>query len=188
MSRWKPDAAGRLMEAAIVLFAEQGYDGTTVAEIADRAGLTKRTFFRYFTDKREVLFDGSAELERIWVEGVRDAAPDLAPMAAVDAGLDAVAEMFVDRHAFAGTRAGIVSSHPELQERELIKLQHLADAVTRTLLERGVGEHAASLAAWVGLGVFHTAFGRWVVQDDPAALRRLMDEALAEVRAVTAAG
>ena len=101
MSRWEPDAQGRLMGAAIELFGEQGYEATTVAEIAGRAGLTKRTFFRYFSDKREVLFSGSQELERRWLEGVAAAPVDASPLAVVLAGLDPVAEMFVERHAFA---------------------------------------------------------------------------------------
>ncbi len=186
MPRWKPDAAGRLFTEAITLFAQQGYDETTVAEIAERSGLTKRTFFRYFSDKREVLFSGSAELEQVWVDGVKDAVADATPLAAVDNGLDAVAAMFEERHDFARMRAEIVAANPELQERELIKLQSLAAAITRALLDGGVPEHAATLAAQAGVTVFHVAFGRWVQQDDPAALRRLMDESLAELRAVTA--
>jgi len=81
MSRWRPDAEGRLTSAAIELFAEQGYEATTVAEIAERAGLTKRTFFRYFSDKREVLFDGSHELQRRWLAGMDAAPPDATALA-----------------------------------------------------------------------------------------------------------
>jgi AcrR family transcriptional regulator len=186
MSRWKPDAAGRLMKAALSLFEQQGYDETTVAEIAAKAGLTKRTFFRYFSDKREVLFSGSQELEHRWVEAVAAAPADATTLAAVEAGLDAVAEMFVDRHAFARTRAVVVNANPELQERELIKLQNLAGAIEAALAERGVPANAATLAAQAGVTVFHVAFARWLAQDDPAAFRRLMDESLAELRSVTA--
>jgi AcrR family transcriptional regulator len=187
MSRWKPDAAGRLMKAALTLFEQRGYDETTVAEIAAEAGLTKRTFFRYFTDKREVLFRGSEELEGRWVEAVVAAPAGAAPLATVEAGLHAVAEMFVDRHAFARTRAGIVNANPELQERELIKLQNLAGAIKDALRERGVSQNAAILASQAGVTVFHVAFARWVQQDDPSAFRRLMDESLEELRSVTAA-
>src|SRR6201987_2068595 len=121
MSRWKPDAQGRLMSAAIELFDEQGYDATTVADIAERAGLTKRTFFRYFSDKREGLFSGSEELQRLWLEGLAGAPAEASPVAGVTAGLDPVAEMFTERHAFARIRAQIIEANPELQERELIK-------------------------------------------------------------------
>src|SRR5437588_6781178 len=127
MSRWKPDAQGRLMSAAIELFAEQGYDATTVAEIAERAGLTKRTFFRYFSDKREVLFFGSEELERVWLEALGATPSGAGPLAAVLAGFGPIAEMFEERLAFARLRAGIIMANPELQKRELIKLQRLAE-------------------------------------------------------------
>lgn len=187
MSRWRPDAEGRLIEAAISLFEEQGYDETTVAEIAEAAGLTKRTFFRYFTDKREVLFKGSHELADRWISGIEAAPPDAGPMAAVSAGLDGVARLFVDRHPFAETRSRIIVSSPELQERELIKLQSLAGAIEAALVARGLSVNAAILASQAGVTVFHVAFARWIEQDDPAAFRRLMDESLAELRSVTAA-
>jgi AcrR family transcriptional regulator len=187
MSRWKPDAQGRLMSAAIELFDEQGYEATTVADIAGRAGLTKRTFFRYFADKREVLFRGSEELQRLWLEGLAAAPPEASPLAVVRAGLDPVAEMFAERHPFARIRAQIIDANPELQERELIKLQSLAGAIKGALVKRGVAVNAAILAAQAGVTVFHVAFAHWVQQDDPAALRRLIDESLEELRSVTGA-
>jgi len=185
MSRWKPDAASRLMKAAIVLFAEQGYEHTTVAEIAERAGLTKRTFFRYFADKREVLFDGAHALEELWLEAVANAPPDASPLATVSGGFDPVASMFAERHDFARLRAEIIESNPELRERELIKLQTLAGEIGIALVARGVPPGAAVLAAQAGVTVFHVAFANWVAADHPPALRTLMDEALAELRAVT---
>ena len=160
------------MSAAIELFDEQGYEATTVAEIAERAGLTKRTFFRYFSDK---------------LEGVAAAPADATALAAVAAGLDPVAEMFTERHDFARIRAGIIEANPELQERELIKLQTLAGAIKAALVERGVSANAAILAAQAGVTVFHVAFAHWVTQEDPTAFRRLMDEALDQLRSVTAA-
>jgi AcrR family transcriptional regulator len=175
------------MSAAIELFDEQGYEATTVAEIAERAGLTKRTFFRYFSDKREVLFNGSQELQRLWLEGVAAAPLDATPLAVVVAGLDPVAEMFAERHDFARIRAGIIEANPELQERELIKLQNLAGAIKAALVERGVSANAAILAAQAGVTVFHVAFAHWVQQDDPTAFRRLIDESLEELRSVAAA-
>jgi AcrR family transcriptional regulator len=186
MSRWKPDAQGRLMSAAIELFDEQGYEATTVAEIAERAGLTKRTFFRYFSDKREVLFSGSQELQRLWLEGLAAAPVEASPLAVVTAGLGPVAEMFTERHPFARIRAQVIEANPELQERELIKLQRLTAAITGALVERGVPMNAAILAAHSGVTIFHVAFAHWVQQNDPTALRRLIDESLQELRSVTA--
>ena len=186
MSRWQPDPEGRLIKAAIELFDERGYDETTVAEIAEAAGLTKRSFFRYFTDKREVLFDGSHELMSRWIDGIREAPADASAMDAVSAGLDEVALLFADRHAFARMRARIVGANAELQERELIKLQSLAEAIGAALADRGIPVNAAVLAAQAGVTVFHVAFARWVAQDDPSTFRAHMDASLADLRAVVA--
>ncbi len=175
------------MSAAITLFEQQGYDETTIAEIAEAAGLTKRTFFRYFADKREVLFNGSEELIELWVAAVASAPPDARPMAAVSAGLDQMADLFLERHEYAAIRSRIVNANQELQERELIKLQSLAGAIKMALIARGVSLNAAILAAQAGVTVFHVAFARWVEQDDPTVFRRLMDESLDELRSVTAA-
>jgi hypothetical protein len=95
--------------------------------------------------------------------------------------------MFTERHDFARIRAGIIEANPELQERELIKLQNLAGAIKAALVERGVSANAAILAAQAGVTVFHVAFARWVGQDDPTAFLRLIDESLEELRSVTAA-
>jgi AcrR family transcriptional regulator len=184
VTRWKPDAAGRLVEAAMKLFDERGYEATTVADIAEAAGLTKRTFFRYFTDKREVLFLGSDELQDLWVRAVAGAPAQAGAIEAVEAALDAVAQLFSERHSFARVRARIIAANPELQERELIKLAKLADATAEALRARGVPVRAAALAAQTAMTVFHDAFGRWTRQDDPDALRRLMSESLAELRSV----
>ena len=184
MARWKPDAPGRLIKAALALFEERGYEATTVAEIAESAGLTKRTFFRYFADKREVLFVGSAELQDLWVASVSEAPGEATAMGAIEAALDAVAQLFEERHPFARVRAAIIAANPELQERELIKLAKLAEAVAQALRTRGVADPAATLTAQTGVTVFHDAFVRWIRQDDPKALRRLMDESLADLRAV----
>ena len=174
------------MKAAITLFEEQGYDATTVTEIAERAGLTKRTFFRYFSDKREVLFSGSEELERVWLEAVAAAPPEATPFGGVTAGLDPVAGLFSERHDFARIRAGIIEANPELRERELIKLQNLAASIEAVLLDRGFSANVAILAAQAGVTVFHVAFARWVEQDDPTAFRQLINESLEELRSVTA--
>lgn len=175
------------MSAAIELFDQHGYEATTVAEIANLAGLTKRSFFRYFSDKREVLFSGSHELQRVWLEGAKAAPADATPLAAVTAGLDPVSEMFTERHDAARIRTGIIEANPELQERELIKLHTLAGALKAALLDRGVPMTAAILAAHAGVTVFHVAFAQWVEQDDPAALRRLVHESLEELRSITGA-
>ena len=186
MTRWEPDAQGRLTKAAIELFAERGYDDTTVTAIAERAGLTKRTFFRYFADKREVLFSGAEQLEEVWLAGAAAAPADAEPLAIVTAGFGPLAELFEERLEFARLRAEIIASNAELMERELIKLQGLARELKNTLLARGVARNAAILAAQAGVTVFHVAFARWVEQDDPAAFPRLLAESLEELREIAA--
>ena len=188
MGRWQPDACGRLQQAALDLYGERGFDNTTVAEIAEHAGLTKRTFFRYFADKREVLFSGAQELEELFVSAVTAAPSAAAPLEAVVFALDSVAAMFEERRAFAARRQQIVAANPELQERELIKLASLAAAVARALRERGVTDPAAILTAEAGITVFRVAFERWVDPRNDKPLRQLMDESLEQLRGVTAAG
>jgi AcrR family transcriptional regulator len=163
MARWGPDARGRLANAAMELFARRGYDETTVAEIAERAGLTERTFFRHFKDKREVLFAGSAGLEHLIVSRVADAPAGTSPMEAVVSALEAAGAVFNDdRRLFSRQRQAVINANAELQERELIKLASLTAAIAATLRQRGVREPTASLTAQAGMGVFRVAFERWV--------------------------
>lgn len=186
MSRWQPDPAGRLAKAALTLFDEQGYAATTVDEIAAAAGLTKRTFFRHFANKREVLFSGSAELQQLFLEAVAGAPATAGAIDAVAAAFGPVGELFAQRQPFARIRARVIAANPELQERELIKLDAMATALAGALRERGVPDEEAVLAAETGVRVFHVAFARWIAQDDPNAFERLMREALAQLRQLVA--
>lgn len=123
MGRWQPDSRGRLQEAALALYSERGFDQTTAAQIAERAGLTERTFFRHFADKREVLFGGSAILKERIVGGVAGAPASDGPLAAVSCGLDAAAGMLGEsRRDLTRQRQAVISANPELRERELAKL------------------------------------------------------------------
>lgn len=185
MGRWEPDARGRLAKAALELYAEHGYEQTTVAEIAKRAGLTERTFFRHYADKREVLFSGAGELEELIVRTVGDAPESAVPLDALSAGLDAVAEMFTDRRDFARRRHAVITANPELQERELIKLASMAAALAASLRGRGIAEPTASLAAEAGVAVFKVAFERWIAPGEERPMRQLIRESLTELKAVT---
>ena len=162
MSRWEPNARERLAQAALDLYAERGFEQTTVAEIAKRAGLTERTFFRHFADKREVLFAGGSDLQELMVNGVLGAPASAAPIDAVAAGLRAGGEVLQQRREFARQRQAVIVASAELQERELIKLASLAAALADALRRRGVAEPAASLTAQAGIAVFRVAFERWV--------------------------
>jgi AcrR family transcriptional regulator len=180
MVRWEPDGRGRLAQAAMELYSQQGFEKTTVAEIAERAGLTERTFFRHFADKREVLFAGAGEFQELLVGAVANAPESLAP-------IDAPAEgaLLQERAEFARQRARIIAANAELQERELIKFASLSAALADTLRARGVTEPAASLTAEVALAVFRTAFERWIDGTDSVDFPELIREALEELTALT---
>src|SRR5271169_2379339 len=133
MGRWEPNARGRLIEAAIELYGERGFEQTTVAEIAARAGLTERTFFRHFADKREVLFAGAGALQELMVSAVANSPDSAAPIDAVAAALEAAAAVLQERREYPRQRQAIIAANTELQERELIKLASLAAAIADTL-------------------------------------------------------
>ena len=186
MGRWEPNARGRLAQAAFALYGERGFEQTTVAEIAARAGLTERTFFRHFADKREVLFAGADALRELLVGTVTKAPASLAPIDAAAAGLEAVGTFLQEGRELAQQRQTIIAASAELQERELIKLAALAAALAAALRQRGVEDPAASLTAEAGIAVFKIAFECWVDESNQQDLPRLIRESLDELRAVTA--
>jgi AcrR family transcriptional regulator len=186
MGRWEPNARGRLEQAALELYGERGFEQTTVAEIAERAGLTERTFFRHFADKREVLFSGAGSLQELLVTTLAEAPDSLGPIDAVAAALEAVGALFKGRRDFARQRQRIIADNVELRERELIKLATLSAALADTLRRRGVAEPAASLTADAGIAVFRIAFERWVAETNRQELSAIIRESLDELKAVTA--
>jgi len=170
----------------MALFEERGFDQTTAAEIAARAGLTERTFFRHFADKREVLFVGAPQLQELFVAGVAGAPAGVTPIEAVAAGLRAAAAILEENRERASARQAVVAANPELQERELIKLATLGGAVGEALRERGVGEPSASLSAEAGIAAFKVGFGRWIEPTNTLGLGELIAESLDQLRLVTA--
>jgi AcrR family transcriptional regulator len=185
MVRWEPNARGRLEQAALQLYRERGFEQTTVAEIAKRAGVTERTFFRHFADKREVLFWGAGALQDLLVGSLASSPDSAAPIDAVAAALEAAGALLQERRDFARQRQAIIAANAELQERELIKLASLSAALAGTLRLRGVREPAASLTAEAGIAVFKIAFQRWVDQTGQPDLPELIRESLGELRAIT---
>jgi AcrR family transcriptional regulator len=184
MSRWKPNARERLERAAMELFRAHGYTETTVQEIARRAGLTERTFFRYFTDKREVLFGGAGALKKLIAEGVAAAPRSSPPLEAVVTAFEAVAPIFQHRREYARARRTLIAAHPELRERELIKLTVLASVAGEALRGRGVVEPAASLAGEAGIAVFKIAFDCWIDDTTSGDLAHHLRNSLDELKAV----
>ncbi len=188
VGRWQPDSRGRLQEAALVLFAERGFDQTTAAEIAARAGLTERTFFRHFADKREVLFGGSDLLKDRIVSGVSGAPASDGPLDAVARGLDAAAAMLGQfRRDLSRKRQAVISANPELRERELAKIADYAAAVAAVLRDRDVGEPQATIAAEAGMTLLRVALERWGSAYDDRDLTTTMRDTITELRAVAVA-
>lgn len=197
MGRWEPNARGRLEKAALELYDERGFDATTVAEIAARAGLTERTFFRHFADKREVLFGGSAALGEHLAQGTLDAPARLGPVEAIAHSLTEMAEgVFVgERLPLARRRAAIIAAHPDLRERELVKMASYSAALAKAVRQRGVPEPLAALAAEAGIAIFKVSFERWLGAADPdpapapaaepRPLAEFIDEAMKDLKTIT---
>ncbi len=184
MGRWEPNARERLERAALALFAEHGYDATTVAEIADRAGLTKSTFFRHFADKREVLFGGQDMLVKLFTDAIRSASPSATTASCLAAALEASAAAFTaERHDLAEQRRAVIAANPELRERELLKRARLSSAMADALRARGADETTARLAAEVGVLAFSTAYARWATPDNREPFAEIAQAALRDLQA-----
>lgn len=187
MARWEPVGEERLRRAAIELFLEYGYDNVTVAQIAARAGLTRRTFSRYFADKRDVLFAGSDQLPSMVADAVRRVDPEVPPFAAVQQALAEVAQVLSERVAeHAPQRREIIAGSPELQERGHAKFAAVAAALAAALRERGADEPTSMLIADVGIAIFRTGFDRWVNAPDTTDLAASIREAATQLREATA--
>jgi AcrR family transcriptional regulator len=184
MPRWEPDARERLVSAALQLFSKQGFDETTVAEISDRAGLAKSTFFRYFPDKRDVLTAGQETLSRLFAEGIASAPAAATPLTAVASGLERAAEaMGPFNRELAPRLQAVIATSTELQERSALKQVGLAAAMAGALRARGVPDSAASLAAELGVLAFKEAYTTWLTPENHEELGELTRRALDGLRA-----
>jgi AcrR family transcriptional regulator len=189
MGRWEPGARERLVVAAVDLFTEQGYDATTVAQIAERAGVTKSTFFRHFPDKRELLVAGQETLSRLLTEGIAEAPAGSSPLEAVSAGLVRASTAMgpMNRELAPRLKAAIAAS-TELQERDALKSVGLATAMTEALKARGVPDPIAHLASELGVLAFKRGYAAWSEADHDAegGLAPYAVAALDDLRAATA--
>jgi AcrR family transcriptional regulator len=185
MPRWEPDALGRLQDAALTLFARQGYAGTTTAEIAAQAGLSERTFFNHFANKHDVLFGRTSEafLQAV-TQGVHDAPDDATPLDAVVHGLRAAADVLEGHQPAAARRRQIIEATPELREREEGKSARLVDSVAVALQDRGAAPDQAFLTARAGVVVQQTADAWWTRPGNAEPLRDLVVAALDALRGV----
>lgn len=187
MARWEPNAAGRLAQAALELFAERGYENTAVIDIAQRAGLGKTTFFRHFRDKREVLF-GEETMSALLGDAIRAAPAGARPLEAVADALDAVGrEAFTpESRARVASRRAVIAANPELQEREALKGLHLTAAMTDALIGRGIPDLTARVAAELGALALNIAYDGWADSTDGDDFGDLARRALDQLYAATA--
>jgi AcrR family transcriptional regulator len=187
VARWAPDARERLETAALDLFVENGYEQTTVAQIADRAGLNRATFFRHFKDKREVLFAGEDVLAGLFANAILAASPDATLSECLQAALAAAGvAMTPQRRAAAARRILVVAENSELQERSQLKHARIANSITEALRERGTDELTARLAAEVGMLAFSVAFDRWMKANEDEPFSPFAVQALSKLQARTA--
>ncbi|WP_353647845.1 TetR family transcriptional regulator [Nakamurella sp. A5-74] len=190
MVRWQPAASERLQKAALELFGSRGFDETTVADIALAVGLTERTFYRYFADKREVLFSGQGEFEQLFLGALAKTRGHTYPFDTVGRALSDVCSIFgpftEERRPYSRLRQAVILAHRELQERELLKMHSLSRALGAALRERGVAEPTASLAAESGVMLFRLSFEQWVAPGEGRSLSAIEHDMFAELRAMTA--
>ncbi|MET0424817.1 MAG: helix-turn-helix domain-containing protein [Actinoplanes sp.] len=185
MARWEPDAYGRLRDAALALFEEQGFEKTTVVQITERAGLNRRTFFHHFADKREVVFAGQDASDGVITAGIRDQPASVKPLQAAVAGLQAAGQLYEQYQEGAVRLGRVIAASPELQERELAKRAALAGQVADALRDRGLADQAATVAAWTAVAVFFVARNRWNQAGNRHTLADLMGTVLDEFLTAT---
>ena len=182
MGRWQPDARERLERAALDLFVERGFDAVTVPEITARAGLTTRTFFRHFVDKREVLFADADAMPSLAARLVLDAPPDIGPMDLVAQGLPTLAATAFDgRLEQLKQRKAVIDGNDGLRERELRKMERLVNAIAEAFRLRGVDDLTAAVVAETAVGVVKVALRRWIESDGREPLRTIMTDSLTRI-------
>jgi AcrR family transcriptional regulator len=181
----RKDVRVRLQRAALELYAERGYGRTTAADIAALAGVTERTYFRHFPDKREVLFDGDAEFRAALAAAVLAAPAEMPPLPALLQAFRSAAPMFERDRAAQEFRHRIVASTPELQERDQMKVALLTDALTEALERRATPPGPAWLAAACGTAVLTRARTQWLA-GSPRDYPTLLADAFGELGVLVA--
>ena len=186
MVRWEPGARERLGAAALELYAARGFEQTTAAEIAESVGLTERTFFRHFIDKREVLFAGQDRFQSVFVDAVTAAPADVSALDAVIFALQNAGSFFPDeRRPYSQLRQTVIDANVSLQEREHLKMAWLSEGMAAALRSRGVAEPQATLAAEAGVTVFGVAFRQWIAEGETRSIADIETDVLNDLRALT---
>ncbi|ROS43338.1 TetR/AcrR family transcriptional regulator [Amycolatopsis thermoflava] len=183
MGRWPGGTQQRLQEAAIKLFSESGYDSTTVADIAGTAGVTERTFYNHFADKRDVLFPDQQQFIAEVAEAVTAAPPGQPPLDTILAALRHTADWFDQHRDAAQRRRKILDTRAELRERELAKMAALDTAIAAALRERGCPTGTATLTAVAAVAAYRLAVDTWLTDPEHRSLRQHLNWSFEELRA-----
>lgn len=187
--RWAPGTPERLQAAALDLFESRGFDETTAADIAAAVGVTERTFFRHFVDKREVLFGGREFFEGAFLRGVAEAPADATALEIMTLAIEGAAEFFpADRREHSRKRQRIIDRHPALRERELLKMAGLSTTLAAALRDRGIADPQATLAAQSGTTVFSVSFQTWVGEGETRGFLEIEEDVLRELTSMAASG
>lgn len=185
MVRWAPGTQQRLQDAALELFATRGYDQTTATDIAQAVGLTERTFFRHFADKREVLFHGQQMLTDAFLAGLDDAPHGAAPIHLAVSALRSSSQFFDDeRRPHSRLRQSVIDANPALQEREALKLVGLGRDLGAALREQGVDDTVADVSAQIAVMAFGIAFAQWIAEGEQRSFETIAMDVIREVVAV----
>lgn len=188
MGRWEPDAQGRLLSAALDLFAEHGYEATTTAQIAERAGLTKTTLFRLFSDKREIVFQGQSALVELVRRGVTEAPTGSTAADLMAHGIRLLSSAHTEDHRRTGRILDpVLAESPELNERAVFKRFAITSTLEQALVERGVEKREAGILADLGVRAYYSGYEQWVVSDDPAPLAEYVTAEIAHLESAAAA-
>ena len=188
MARWEPNARERLERAAFALFAEQGYDDTTVEQIAAGAGLARSSFFRHYRDKREILFGEQDALASRLADSIKNAPARQTALEAIETAFAGIAaDWFTpERRDLVPARNSIVASHPELRERELLKLAGIKNAITAALRSRGIEEPSATVAAELAALTLSQTIASWAEADNTEEFAVIARQVLRRLRAAAA--
>lgn len=182
--RWPEDSRSRLVDAAMSLFGEHGYSGTTVDDIAARAGVTARTFFRHFADKEEVLFADDDTLLPVLLASISATPGPIAADALMLHTLTTLADVMQPQRSELVARQRIIDTDVSLTGRELAKQARWQHGVSATLIERGFDPDDAEILAAVGFAIFVRALHAWLADDTGPDLADRIRDALPRARAV----
>jgi len=176
-----------MMRGALELFAEQGFEKTTALEVAERAGVTERTFYRYFADKREVLFSASGDLQDAIVAAIGSAPASQDPLGIVVAAMEIGVAPLEENRPYSQARAKVITENASLQERELLKLHTLAHASSTALRARGVPPLTADVAAESAVTMFKIGFETWISNDTAGTFAQCIRSSFDQLRTLTRA-